>query len=232
MSNKNWENMWNLNYLTEKYKFNVDGICHVGAYKAEEIIKYRELFGNIPVVFIEANIDLENDIINNLKLYDNVRYEICAMGSELGESNIFLHHTENGPGQSSSLLEPKEHLVRYGFPDTSHTRKVNINSLDNIIKDDIVNFLNIDVQGYELKVLQGSKNILIDVDYIITEVNRKEMYKGCPMVEDIDIFLKQYDFIRMELEWWEDKEDWGDALYINKRAIGRNNEIHSNHTNI
>jgi hypothetical protein len=43
------------------------------------------------------------------------------------------------------------------------------------------------------------------------------------MVEDIDIFLKQYDFIRMELEWWEDKEDWGDALYINKRAIERNN---------
>jgi len=209
-----WEDMWNIEHLSKKYNFVVSGICHVGAYKAEEIKQYRSLFGDVPVIFIEANADLEDDIINNISPFNNVRYEITAAGATQNESKMYLHTTSEGPGQSSSLYKPKEHLIRYGFPTTEHTRTIKINTLDNIIGTDNVNFLNIDVQGYELEVLRGSTNTLDVVDYIIIEINRKEMYEGCPLVEDIDDFLGEYCFVRRESEWWEDKEDWGDALYI------------------
>ena len=68
-----------------------------------------------------------------------------------------------------------------------------------------------DVQGYELEVLKGSTDILLKVDYILCEVNRAELYKNCPMVEDIDSFLNEYGFKREITSW--DGYTWGDALY-------------------
>ena len=46
---------------------------------------------------------------------------------------------------------------------------------------------------------------------MIVEVNRDEVYENCPMIEDIDNFLKDFDFVRVA-EVWQSKS-WGDALY-------------------
>ena len=40
------------------------------------------------------------------------------------------------------------------------------------------------------------------------------MYENCPMVEDLDLFLTGFGFIRKETGWWNNSEMWGDALYI------------------
>ena len=74
------------------------------------------------------------------------------------------------------------------------------------------NCIVIDVQGYELEVFKGSSNYLNSVDYIMTEVNREELYKGCARVEDLDSFLSDYNFKRVETTW--DGISWGDALYV------------------
>ena len=42
-----------------------------------------------------------------------------------------------------------------------------------------------------MEVLKGAVNTLIqDIKYIILEINKKELYEGCPNVKDIDVFLK------------------------------------------
>ena len=85
--------------------------------------------------------------------------------------------------------------------------------LDDELKDnDKYNFINIDVQGYELEVFKGSSQILKNVDYIMTEVNKSEVYKNCAMVEDLDNFLSKFNFKRVETTW--DGITWGDAFYI------------------
>jgi hypothetical protein len=92
---------------------------------------------------------------------------------------------------------------------------VKIKKLDSFI--DTVgkyNFINIDVQGYELEVFKGGSEYLNSVDYIMTEVNRDEVYKGCPMVEELDEFLKPYGFERVETTW--DGITWGDAFYVKR----------------
>jgi hypothetical protein len=76
------------------------------------------------------------------------------------------------------------------------------------------NFINIDVQGYELEVFKGSENLLNSIDYIITEVNRDEVYENCVRIESLDEFLSKYGFIRVETDWAG--HTWGDALYIKK----------------
>ena len=64
-----------------------------------------------------------------------------------------------------------------------------------------------DVQGYELEVLKGGEHYLNNIDYIITEVNRDEVYDGCAKIEELDAFLQKYTFIRVETTW--DGKTWG-----------------------
>lgn len=77
------------------------------------------------------------------------------------------------------------------------------------------NFLNLDLQGAELMALRGLGERLSDVDYIYTEVNKKDVYQGCAKVEELDRFLTE--FTRVETLWCEDggvDHGWGDAFYI------------------
>ena len=74
------------------------------------------------------------------------------------------------------------------------------------------NFLNIDVQGYELEVLKGATKTLENIEAMILEINRDEMYEGCPMVEEIDSFLREYNIVRAVTHW--QSESWGDGIYV------------------
>ena len=71
--------------------------------------------------------------------------------------------------------------------------------------------LNIDVQGYELEVLKGADTILEYIELMILEVNRDEMYEGCPLVEELDTFLEKYNFKRVHTLW--QSISWGHAIY-------------------
>ena len=52
------------------------------------------------------------------------------------------------------------------------------------------------------------------IQLIIAEVNRDEMYEGCPMIEDIDGYVKEFGFERVTVEW--QSESLGDALYVKR----------------
>jgi hypothetical protein len=77
------------------------------------------------------------------------------------------------------------------------------------------NFLNLDIQGAELKALKGMEDYLNKVDYIYTEVNKDYVYKNCALVEELDEYLKKFNLFRVETYWCENLQ-WGDAFYIRK----------------
>ena len=91
-----------------------------------------------------------------------------------------------------------------------------------------IDLLNIDTQGYEMEVLKGSRKLLSQgIKYIILEVNKKELYEGCPLVKDIDNFLKKFGFVRTDTHYWMDSYSWGDAFYIKKELIGYKRQVFS-----
>ena len=105
-----------------------------------------------------------------------MRCEYIALGSEVSKGILNLHEIEGSTGQSSSLLEP------YLHPSIgTETIEVEITTADILFSNDPVDFLSIDVQGYELEVLKGATNILPNVDTLIVEVNRTEQYKDCAL---------------------------------------------------
>ena len=121
--------------------------------------------------------------------------------------------------QSSSLLELGSHTKDY--PEVTYIEKnvVIAKRLDAVIPDSYsFDFINLDIQGAELSALRGLGKHLQNARYIYSEVNKKQVYIGCPHISDIDKFLQTYGFRRIATRWVF-KKGWGDALWIKTDEI-------------
>lgn len=192
---------------------NIKGVVHIGAHYGEEIQEYVDNGIQKITVFepLSENFDVLSQRLQNVNA-DIQGYQV-ALGSKKGTATMYLSSNE---AQSSSILKPKEHLEHH--PDVSFdgTEEVEVDILDTFDIGES-NFINIDVQGYELEVFKGGQKTLEQIDYVYCEVNRGEMYEGNPMVEELDEFLNEYGFERVETHWPETWYKWGDALYIKKK---------------
>lgn len=204
----------NFTNLYKKYNMNIKGIVHIGAHYGEEIEEYvRNGIQNITVFEpLSNNFDILAERLQNVNA-DIQGYQV-ALGSQKGTATMYLSSNE---AQSSSILKPKDHLEHHPDVTFDGTEEVEIDLLDNYQLRD-ANFMNVDVQGYELEVFKGSTETLKKIDYIYCEVNRGEMYEGNPMIEELDQYLGKYGFERIETHWPETWYKWGDALYIKNKG--------------
>jgi len=197
----------NLEELQKKYNLNIKGIIHIGAHYGQEYRIYRKM-GITNLIFFEP-IPESFEVLKNNVIGIVVNK---ALGSYNGKAIMYIASNE---GVSSSLLEPLYHSVQYPEILFDDTLEVDIIKLDDYLGHCTeFNFINIDVQGYELEVFKGAVEALESIDYIMAEVNRRDLYKGCVQVTELDSFLDGYGFGRVETCWPE--ITWGDALYIKK----------------
>jgi len=202
------------NSICHKHDLKISGVIHVGSHHAEEVPSYIDA-GINNIVLFEPLRDNFSYIKKATLPYQhlNIRKYRVALGNN--HKTIIMNLASNAL-ESSSILKPKLHLKTY--PDIAFDSKeeVELHRLDEYNCEEC-NFLNMDVQGYELEVLKGAQKTLKHIDYVYCEVNCKENYENNALIEDIDYFLKEYSMSRIDTFWWLD-DGWGDALYI-KNAI-------------
>jgi hypothetical protein len=58
-----------------------------------------------------------------------------------------------------------------------------------------VDFLKLDVQGYELEVLKGFDRYLSETDVILSEVSLLDIHKGVPLIKDVLDFMHGCGFV-------------------------------------
>lgn len=200
----------NLDNLKQKYDLKIKGVLHIGAHVGQEFGTYERL-GIDNVMFFEPIPSTFQRLKENVG--DKAILVNTALGNMIGEVEMFTETVNQG--QSSSVLEPEHHLVQHPNIQFDGRQRVAITKLDTFIEDkDKYNFINIDVQGYELEVFKGGAEYLKTIDYVMTEVNRAELYKGCARIEELDAFLGGYGFERVETTW--DGGTWGDAFYVKR----------------
>ena len=196
--------------LVKKYDLKIKGIIHVGGHHGEELEDYIDE-GIQNIILFEPLSDCFDVIGYKCQdLNANIEGHQVALGSERGIAKMYVSDNEK---QSSSILKPKVHLTHHPHVKFPETEDVEVHLLDDYlpnIKD--YNFINMDVQGFELEVLKGGKETLEQVNYVYCEVNRDEVYENNAYVEEIDEFLAGYGMERVETDWAGDI--WGDALYI------------------
>lgn len=206
----------NLSLLHKKYKLKIIGVAHFGAHLGQEVNQYRELGINNIHLFEPQKIIFE-ELVSNFKNENGLYFYNFGLGSE--NSTVNLNLAPSNGGLSASILKPEDHFKYYPKIEFTGIEKINICKYDELgIKN--INFLNIDIQGYEMNALKGSVNVLKnEIEYIFIEISRKPLYKDSALVKDIDNFLSDFDFLRVATKWASSKVPWADSFYIKKSKL-------------
>lgn len=196
----------------------IRGIIHIGAHEAEELRGYLNC-GKTRVLWVEANPAKASLVKDKIKDFPDMEIG-CFAANEKSGSRLCLNIASNT--QSSSLLSLGTHKDRYA--DIQYTNKIFVDSMSIddwleqlAVNRHLFNFLNLDIQGYELNALLGAAIQLEFIDFIYIEVNFEEVYIGCPSIDSIDLFLSGYGFKRIATK--DTGEGWGDALYCKRSAF-------------
>ena len=205
--------------LFPRWDIKPTGVLHVGANIGEEAPVYDEL-GIKQVAWIEANPNLIPKLKETCKTFHHRYFNIAA-----GEKNkMTTLHISNNAGQSSSILDLGTHKIAH--PEVHYVEDIEVPMyrLEDFFRElafvedfpiEGADFLNMDLQGYELQALKGMGDLLSQFKWAYLEVNKAELYKGCALIEDIDMYLLGFGFKRVETSW-AGNTNWGDALYIKK----------------
>lgn len=203
-----------LDYLYEKYHINPTGVIHIGASLGQESETYHK--HGLKVIWIEAIRDIYKQLCRNVVKYTGtISINACVTDKD---GDIVDFNISNNDGQSSSLFEFGTHLTAHPGIVFKEKTRLQTARVDTLLKQRKIDqheydFLNLDIQGAELLALKGTD--LTHVRYVYIEVNERELYKGIPLLPEIDQYLKQYDLHRVETKMttW----GWGDAFYIRKQ---------------
>ncbi|MCU0567937.1 MAG: FkbM family methyltransferase [Oculatellaceae cyanobacterium Prado106] len=141
----------------------------------------------------EANADLANRQVNWTE-----KHIPLALSKSVGEATLYV--TQNP--MCSSLYPPNQpYLDRFAnlseLVSLDFTVDMETTTLDEFCKQEgisSIDFLQVDVQGADLQVLQGSEQILNTVLAVQTEVEFSHLYQNQPLFADTDAYLRTKDF--------------------------------------
>jgi len=166
-------------------------ILEAGACFGEDSVEMAKLWTNSKIYAFEPINETYKKLKQNTNSCKNIFCYNLALSDHNGITKMFVG------GDSSSILKPKEHHKFYPEVTFDTTQKVETLTLDSWAEKNNVkkiDFLWLDMQGAELKVLKASKKILKTVKVIYTEVSLVEYYEGTPKYYELRTWLESKGF--------------------------------------
>jgi FkbM family methyltransferase len=179
-------------------------IVDCGACDGLDSVRYARLFPGATVYAIEPREDNYVEIVDNIGLFScpNIKPMKACLSDAEGCVRFFESFGDSGNkknwdsgNKSSSIMEPTGHLAEHpwcrfneGTVRTMRFDALNIPAVD---------FLHLDVQGAELKVLAGFGEALKTLKMVWLEVARIELYSGQPLVRDIEGYMLKNNFRKL-----------------------------------
>jgi FkbM family methyltransferase len=210
----------------------ITGIVHAGAHVGQEAEAY-EACGIEQVLWIEANPEMMAMLNEHVYPYGHVT--VCAcIGARDGEEVVFNYaDSADGQnfGQSSSVLPFGTHAQLYPEIRYIGSQPMVTQTLATLVPQNWPwpgrpNFLNMDLQGYEMACLKGAEPILPWFEWIYTEFTEDVLYEGCARMPELSGWLAERGFRLAEKQFFgaqsrDSKTErwygWGDALFVRER---------------
>ncbi len=194
-------------------------IIDCGAHDGSDSIALAKLFKKGIIHSFEPVENLFVRLKKNTQPYPNIKCYKIALSDQNGVQNFFI--SEGASDASSSLLEPLAHLKDH--PDTFFKTNINVPTatLDYWMNENNVqkiDMLWLDMQGFELKMLQASKSVLNTVKVIHTEVSTRETYKSVAQYFEYKFFLEQLGF-KVVIEAIPKNWDMGNLLFVKNKNL-------------
>ena len=189
-------------------------ILDVGANVGQFAVACTKIFPGVVVHSFEPLPHCVEELKGNVARLPGVRVYAVALGEREGEATMHV----NSHSHSSSILGLGERH-RKAFPDAREvqTIKVPVSTLDRELKsvpleDPIL--LKLDVQGYEVQVLEGAAETLKKVDYVLLEASFRPLYEGEKTFLDIARMMEArgFEFLR-PVAWLSDPHN-GEVLQM------------------
>lgn len=202
-------------------------IFDIGACEGEDSIRYGLLFKDVNIYSFEPLPDNFKMCKNNFNKfpYLNIKCYPYALSDKNGFEKFYVSSgqpdgTENDNwnygNKSSSLFPPNPGYKKLSWLKYNNIIEVECKTLYSFCKENnikIIDFIHMDVQGAELKVLKGADNFIRQVKVIWLEVENVPIYLEQPLKKDIETFMKVIHFKKI-IDTANNK-DSGDQLYIN-----------------
>lgn len=203
-------------------------IFDIGACEGEESIRYKNIFPLASILLFEPLPENQELILKNIKgnNVENFSLYPFALSDVNGYTKFYTSSGQPNHAQtnldwdfgnkSSSLLAPQSK----NMPDWLNFDKVievETMTLDFFLEKNkitTIDFIHMDVQGAELKVLEGAKENIKKIKTIWLEVSNIEIYKEQPLRDEVEKFMKKNYFQLIKSEF---SGDFGDQFYVNKR---------------
>tara|TARA_B100000029_G_C17531164_1_gene943296 strand:- start:102 stop:1046 length:945 start_codon:yes stop_codon:yes gene_type:complete len=138
-----------------------DTCIDVGAYIGSYTLFMANLVGPTGEVFsFEPNKETITILNNNIALngYENVRLYNHAVGELSGNEKFYKIDKSSGATANSSLVRNEK--ISGDLKDFVIEENVNVITLDDLVENQKIKLIKIDVEGYELNVLRGAKEII------------------------------------------------------------------------
>ena len=210
-------------------------ILDIGACEGEDSIRYKRMFPRATVYSFEPLPYNLSKIKDNFILFgvdDSIEVMPFALSDTEGIATFYVSsgappqkrndENWNYGNKSSSLLEPATGLKEnYAWLDFLEKIEVKTKRLDEFWREkDLkqVDLIHMDVQGAEIKVLEGAGTSLDFVKAIWTEVENVELYKSQPLKQDVEDFMNLHGFIKLADTV---SNVSGDQFYINQKMVSK-----------
>lgn len=197
----------------KKFLPNNPVIVEAGADSGSDSIEMAKLWPAANIYAFEPVPESFKKLQQNTANYSSIHCYNLALSNKTEKGNMYISNTYS----SSSLLEPKEHLIQHPEIIFNKVCKVNTITLSDWLKQENINqidFLWLDLQGAELVVLKESERVLEKVKVIYTEVSLMENYKNAPLYSELKNYLVSQGFIvKKEFLPWQ---DMGNVLFVKK----------------
>lgn len=180
-------------YLYQEEKPSV--IFDVGANIGFVTHQFRTFFPNADVYSFEPNPSVFTTLQKSYK--DDQKVHPLPFG--VGDQNTQILFNLNANVGTSSFLQPTTYHHIHQAQKMLDPILVNIVNLDGFMEQNglsHINILKLDIEGYELKALEGAKKILAaqKIDVILTEINIVRSYVGQPLFHHLSAFLEEQDY--------------------------------------
>lgn len=178
--------------VIKEYLSETPEVLEAGAHTGKDTIAMANMWEQGHIHAFEPVPELFDKLARRVKKssYNNITIYNLALGESDGVQNMYI--SSGASDGSSSLLEPKDHLIN--FPQISFNKQqpVRVYTLDSwaytrgITK---IDFMWLDLQGMELPVLKSGKTVLNSTTVIYAEVSNAEGYKKQTRYTDLKNWL-------------------------------------------
>lgn len=201
-------------YSLKKYVPDNPVIIDCGAHVGSDSIELVKMFPRAIVHSFEAVPGVFDSLKHNTRKFGNIFCYNLALSNKTGSAAMYV--SSGSSDASSSLLEPTGH--KEDHPDVYFRNRIEVATItlddwaekNNITK---VDFLWLDMQGFEYQMMQASSRILPTVKLIHTEVSMREAYAESLIYKDLRKWLEGHGF-SVVAEAIPKGSDMGNALFV------------------